>query len=181
MRPAQSSPTMIRKSSLTRPSPSGSSAKRVPGNVRFEGGGSSPLRSRAMTPSRASTLPPRSSVIEPQRQLPPVPTSNLGRSSTLPMRRQPPSTESASANRASVYNPETVRARGLKHNTMSAVNMDQARPISRRMTMWEKGDPVLPSSMGLPPSAPTIKQAGKNRDSLVIQRIKAFDSREYLA
>jgi hypothetical protein len=70
-----------------------------------------------------------------------------------------------------------MRARGLGNNTMSRNNLVERRgsTVARRMTIWENGGPQSARSPN-PPPAPSIRQAAKNRDSLVFQRIKAFNS-----
>lgn len=132
---------------------------------------------RLYSPIRSSTLPPLR-FEEPQSELPPVPSS-LSRSSTLPVRRPrpPPTTEAYPGGRSTVYSPENMRARGLGNNTMSRNNLVERRgsTVARRMTIWENGGPQSARSPN-PPPAPSIRQAAKNRDSLVFQRIKAFNS-----
>ncbi|KAJ3544698.1 hypothetical protein NMY22_g2681 [Coprinellus aureogranulatus] len=125
------------------------------------------------SPIRSSTLPPLRSE-EPRGELPPVPSSSLSRSSTLPLRRPPPSTQAYPGGRSTVYDPENMRARGLGNNTMSKVSLERrGSTVARRMTLWENGGPV--KSPNGPPT-PSIRHTAKNRDSIVMQRIKAFNS-----
>ncbi|KAF6762255.1 hypothetical protein DFP72DRAFT_878381 [Ephemerocybe angulata] len=150
--------------------PSLSPVKRT-GSVRFREVEDPPRR---LPPLRTSTLPPRRSDSVPQRQLPAVPSTSLARSSTLPFRRPQPSTESTNS-RSSLYSPETARSRGLRHNTMSTIiDSGKVSPISRRMTLWENKESA--SSPSISPSSPSIKQTAR-RDSIVFQRIKAFNTR----
>lgn len=128
------------------------------------------------SPIRSSTLPPLRSE-EPRSELPPVPSSSLARSSTLPLRRPAPTTEAYPGGRSTVYDPENMRARGLGNNTMSRVTLERrGSSVARRMTIWENGGPAKSSNPTSSAPSPSIRQAAKNRDSIVMQRIKAFNS-----